>query len=125
MAQENADTIVLRYLRSKPDIPAPFLKVEKRGPKKGVISRNYFVEGNTPIKIDTFLISTFLFGPSSTHSRKYFLMQVKSSHFSTNKIIDDDTIEAALNDLFEFIRPYQLPDPQRALLVNQLSYTYY
>jgi hypothetical protein len=124
-AQENTDSIVLRYLRSKPDIPTPFLKVEKKGPRKGLISQNYFTDANTPIKIDSVLISTFLFGSSSTHSRKYFLLRMKSSHVNTYKIIDDDTFEAGLNDLLEYVRPYRLPDPQKAFLVNQLSYTYY
>jgi hypothetical protein len=124
-AQENTDTIVMKYLRSKPDIPTPFLKVEKTGSRKGVISRNYFTEPNAPIKIDTILISTFLFGSSSTHSRKYFLLRIKTPHINTYKIIDDDRLETGLKVLFEYVRPYRLPDSQQAFLVNQFSYTYY
>jgi len=124
VAQESADSIVMRYLRSKPDIPAPFLKVEKKG-GNAIRSQNFFNEPNTPINNDTINIVTFLFGSSASHSRKFFLIQIKAPHESTYKIIDDDHLGTAVNDLLKYLAPYKLSESKRAVLVNQLTYTYY
>lgn len=124
-AQENADSIVIKYLRTKPDIPAPFLRVEKKGAHKGLRSQNFFNEPNTPIKVDSILISTYLFGSASSHDRKYFLIRITRSNSSIYKIIDDDNIEQAINNFLAFIQLYKVPNSQKAQLINQLTYAYY
>lgn len=123
-AQNNTDSIVVQYLRSQPNTPAPFLKVITKG-KERIRTTNYFIEPNHPIKKDTLKISTFLFGSSASHSSKYFLIQVSISNKSLYKIIDTSVLEEAIKTFFSFIKPYNLPDTDKAVLVNQLSYTYY
>ena len=123
-AQTNTDSIVIQYLRSQPNTPAPFLKVIKKGRVK-IREANYFIEPNHPIRKDILKISTFLFGSSASHSSKYFLIQVSISNKISYKIIDNSILEEAIKTFFSFIKPYNLPNTDKAILVNQLSYTYY
>ena len=123
-SQDNADSAVLRYLRTKPDIPAPFLKVVRKG-NKGVRSQNYFNEPNEPIKNDSITFTTYLFGSSASHNRKYFLIEIKTTSAKMFKIIDDDNLEDGIKSLFAFLAKYHLSDSKKAVFVNQLTYTYY
>ena len=123
-AQNNTDSIVIQYLRSLPNIPAPFMNVIQKGKEK-IRSSNYFVEPNLPISKDTIKIATFLFGSTASHSSKYFLIQVFISNKFFYKIIDNPILEEAIKSFFSFIKPYNLPDTDKAVLLNQLSYTYY
>jgi hypothetical protein len=123
-AQETSDSVILQYLRSRSDIPAPFLRNEKVG-KETIRSQNFFSDPNKPIKFGSLTIRTFLFGSSESHALKYFLIEVKSTKQIIYKIIDKQTLEAGLRELFSFLRPYGLSGSKKAQILNQFSFAYY
>jgi hypothetical protein len=122
-AQANIDSIVIHYLQSQQNTPAPFLQVTKQG--RETIRTANFIEPNEPVIKDTIKISTFLFGSSASHSSKYFLIQVFVSNKFLYKIIDRPSLKEGIQSPFTFIEPYDLPDANKAVLINQLSYKYY
>jgi hypothetical protein len=123
-AQQNSDSAILQFLRTKPDIPSPFLRIEKDG-KKTIRSQNFFSSPNVPLQDDSLIFRTFLFGSSESHALKYFLIEVKSPKLAIYKIIDEQTLEAGLGTLFEFLRPYGLSESKKAQILNQFSFAYY
>ena len=123
-SQDNADTVVIRYLRSVPGLPEPFLKVAKNG-HKGIRTQNYFNEPNEPIVNDSTRFITYLFGSSASHSRKYFLIQIQTENQESYKIIDDGRLEDAIKALYTFFSGYNLPDSKKAVFLNQLTYAYF
>lgn len=122
--QSNDDTIVIRYLRTKPDVPPPFLKVVRHG-NKVIRNQNYFIDRNDPIDQDTVKIHTLMFGSGASHARKFFLIKILLPHSRSSKIIDSSSLEEAISILFDTIAPYHLITSNKAQLVNQLTFTYY
>jgi hypothetical protein len=123
-AQANSDSAILQFLRTKPDIPPPFLKIEREG-KEIVRSQNFFSVPNKPIKDDSLTIRTFLFGSSASHASKYFLIEVISPKQVIYKIFDEQTLEVGLASVFSFLRAYSISESKKAQIVNYFSFTYY
>lgn len=120
----NIDSVVIKFLRTQPNISKPFLTITRNG-KKGTVSRNYFYHPNEAVTKDSVKIITYLFGSADSHAPVYLLITVLQPDKEEYKIVESKTIEQGISELFKFIQPLKLSESQKAVLINQLSYTYY
>ena len=122
-SQNKLDTVVMDYLRSIKHTPSPVLEVSKKR-NKTIRNANFYVEKTNSFQHERILLNTFLFGSTTSHSRKYFILQIKSADNTIHQIIDDLTLEKAINNLFFYIQKYQLSESEKSLLVRELTYAY-
>ncbi|TXJ24896.1 MAG: hypothetical protein E6Q24_15220 [Chitinophagaceae bacterium] len=122
-AQSATDSVVMQYLRTVKGIPEPVLTITKKK-GRGVRSANFFVEPIDSLSRGKMKINTFLFGSAASHNRKYFLIQVRTTETTIDKIIDSLHLEQATAALFGFIEQFQLTDAEKSILIRALTYAY-
>lgn len=122
--QSSIDSVIMTYLRTVPGIPTPFLEITK---EKGRISRsaNFFIEVTDSLRHQDIILKSFIFGPSASHARKYFLLQINSNGILTNKIVDSPNLEDGIVCLLSYLRAMDLSDAEKSVLVRELTYAYH
>ena len=121
--QSYSDSVIIQYLRTVKGIPAPTLEITKKK-NKTVRSANFFIELTDSLQRKDMYLKTFLFGSSSSHTRKYFLLQVNFRGTVRSKIIDSATFENAITSLLVYIQEWNLSDAEKSVLVRELTYAY-
>lgn len=121
--QITTDSVVMRYLRSVPDIPTPTLKISKKK-NKTLREANFFIEEMDSVFYENTMLNTFIFGSSASHTRRYFLIQALSGNKLDYFIIDSPKLESGINELFRVVQQWNLSDTKKAILVRELIYIY-
>jgi hypothetical protein len=121
--QVNIDSVILRYLRTVKGISNPEVSTTV---KNGITihAANYFVFPLENIKSLDKEFRTFLFGSTSSHERKYFLIQVISEKMVTNKIIDCSSFEDGKTEILLFLKKFNVSNKSENLIIRQLRFAY-
>ncbi len=122
--QSSIDSVIMTYLRTVPGIPTPFLEITK---EEGKISRsaNFFIEVTDSLRHQDIILKSFIFGPSVSHARKYFLLEINSKGILKNKIVDSPNLEDGIMCLLSFMRKMDLSDAEKSVFVRELTYAYH
>lgn len=121
--QLNIDTVIIRYLQTVKGIPKPELIITKQN-SRIIHSTNYFVLQLENIKSLDKEFKTFLFGSTTSHEKKYFLIQVLSNKHVVNKVIDNPSFEDGVKEVFLFLKEFNVSDETKSFIIRQLTFAY-
>lgn len=123
-SKSDVDSVLINFLRSKPNIPTPVLKIEKVG-KTETINRNYYWQAKDEIRKDSIRLTGYVFGTSASHGETYFMLKVFQNKKVFYQIIEERNIKQAIDTLLRNISEYKLTNSQQAILINQLTTAYF
>ncbi|HRP55739.1 hypothetical protein [Agriterribacter sp.] len=122
--EATVDTVVMNYLRHVKDGPLPTLEVVRKNKRKSVRTSNFYLNPYANIQNDKISIAAYIFGSGTSHSRRYYLLETVANNKTQYKIIDDATKEGAVNNLFEYLKKFELTDGETSELVRGLTFVY-
>lgn len=114
----------MQYLSTVKGLPAPSLEIARRSKKKTIRYANFYAEPYDSVQNASAKITTYIFGSATTHTRKYYLLKAEASEAVQYKIIDDDTLEGAIEDLIGSIKAYGFADADKSILIRGLTFVY-
>lgn len=122
--QSKVDSVIMQYLSTVKELPPPSLEIVRKNKKKAIRNANFYSEPYDSVQNASAKIITYIFGSSTSHARKYYLLKAEDKAAVTYKIIDDTTLEEAISALLDFIKEYGFENAEQSILVRGLTYVY-